>query len=165
MNGLIKIAGSPYQCGRILGRFQRRALLDRIARTLDLRQRTGVTASETASRVRELTDMLRNVAPDWLAEVKGTADGAGVEINDILMLNCLPADFYPPSSGDCTSFVEVGPQRNRLFKIRDNRNHLQCLAVQSTDKLPALQFGRDIGNLGVAHALNRHGLAGATEDT
>lgn len=161
MRTFTTIAGSPYQCGLALGQLQRRALRDRIASTLDHRRQSGVTSSAITSRARELVATIRNVAPEWLAEAKGTADGAGVEVDDILMLNCLPTDFYPPSDGDCTGFIEIGPQRNRLFKIRDNRNHVQCLAVQSTDDHPTLQFGRDIGNLGMAHVLNRHGLAGA----
>ena len=162
MPDLTTIAGSSYECGRTLGRLQKRALLDRIAATRAVGRQNPTATSKIPDRVREFASVLRRVAPEWLAEAKGTADGAGVETDELLMLNCLPTDFYPPSNGDCTSFVEIGPERNRLLKIRDNRNHVQCLVVQATDERPLLQFGRDIGNLGVAHALNRHGLAGAS---
>jgi len=41
-------------------------------------------------------------------EAAGMAQGAGIRPEDILMLNALPAGFYPPSRHNCTTFVEIG---------------------------------------------------------
>lgn len=160
------IAGSPYACGRTLGQLHGPVLRERIAQTLATQRQNGIPDRVLEARIREFTDSVRKVAPDWLDEVKGMADTAGIEPEQILMLNCLPSDFYSPQTpasppGNCTSFVHVGKTENRLFKIRDERSRVQSFHIQPAYNGVSCHLGRDIGNIGCAHALNRHGVAGA----
>ena len=88
------------------------------------------------------------------------AAGAGVAMDDILLLNCLPPNFYTPGQ-NCTGFLYAGKEENQLFKIRDERNLAQAFFITGARGRPRMQVAHDIGNLGFAHFFTAHALAGA----
>jgi len=155
------VKGTSYSCGKTLGRWGGQVLRKRIAKTKKIQRAQEIPDTLIDARIRDFARNLRKVVPHWLDEAKGMADGAGVAVDDILMLNCLPPGFYPPTGSNCTSFVSVGKQENRLFKIRDERNHVQSFHVHGAQRRKAFQAGRDIGNLGTAHFFNQSCVAGA----
>ncbi len=159
----VELPADPYRGGRMRGRMCAVILRKRIAKTRRVWNKRKFPLAVIEARIRDFSAIVRKVAPHWLEEVSGLADGARVAKNDILMLNCLPPGFYPAQAPGmhCTTFVEVGRRQNRLFKIRDERNHMQAFYVQHMPNGNYFQVGHDIGNIGVAHFLNRYGVGGA----
>ncbi len=133
----------------------------RLAAAQAIRRRRRIPDSLLAARVRGFRHHLERLAPHWLAEADGMARGAGLPLDGLLMLNCLPPDFYSAPPVQCTSFVAASRSEIRLFKIRDERNHVQCFYIQPLPGGHVLQCAKDIGNLGVAHGFSSCGLAGA----
>jgi len=131
--------------------------------TRRIQKRQKITAAAITARIRDFQRNIRKVAPHWLDETAGMAKGAAVTADDILMLNCLPPGFYPATAPkhSCTSFVSIGRTENRLFKIRDERNHIQCFYIVCNPDGKTIQVGKDIGNLGTPHFLSDAVLAGA----
>ena len=160
-HAFIRLNRSALSNGRTIGRICGTVLRRRIALTRRIQKRRSIPDRLIEGRIREFARNVRRVAPHWLDEAKGMADGAGVSVDDLLMLNCLPGDFYPPYRHNCTTFVAVGSEENRLFKIRDQSNLPQAFSVKETRSQIAFQGANTIGNLGTAHAFNRHAVAGA----
>jgi Acyl-coenzyme A:6-aminopenicillanic acid acyl-transferase len=158
-DNFIQIKGSATAVGHALGIASRKVLRQRIQETRRIQRVQRIPDAIIDARVKDLTRLLRKICPSWLSEAGGVASAAGVKVEDILMLSCLPADFYPPTLR-CTGFVSVGKQENRLLKIRDNLNHAQSFHIQASRGMPRLQIGRDIGNLGCSHVVSEHGLVG-----
>lgn len=146
--------------GKLLGRLCKSALQRRIRQTSRIQKLQKIPEKEMNARVADFTRLLARVAPQWLEEADGLARGAGSAIKDLLKLNCLPHGFYP-SGGGCTSFLEIGRDENRLFKIRDERNHPQVFYIKHLSNGISMQVGHDIGNIGIAHCFTNAPLAGA----
>ena len=157
---LVKLNGSPRENGHIIGRFCRGPLRRRIRDTRQIQKERRIADRTIAARVRDFTRLVKRVDRAWLHEASGLAEGASVALDDILMLNCLPSDFYSPGQ-NCTTFISVGKTENRLFKVRDERNHVQCFLVNCARGRKRFQAGSDIGNIGVSHFFNECALAGA----
>ncbi len=157
------INGSAATCGRMLGELWAQTLRKRVAATRRLQKRHHIPDSELSARVRDFRKILRAVAPHWLREAAAICKAAGISTDELLMLNCLPPDFHTRAGAECTSFLSVGRERNLLFKIRDERNHIQAFYVRDLPHHGRVQAAHDIGNLGVAHFLNSRGLAGAND--
>jgi hypothetical protein len=155
------ITGSPEACGVLLGQVTAHTLRRRVEDTRVIQSKNSIPDARIEARVEQFKSNLLRVAPGWLEELLGMAGAAGVDPDDLLMMNCLPSEFYTPAAGNCTTFIEIGEAENRLFKIRDERNRAQMFYIHNADTAPRYQVGRDIGNLGIAHFLNEHGVAGA----
>jgi hypothetical protein len=149
--------------GEIMGKQCAKYLRLRLAATRKQQKLKRISDAEKIARVNDFTKVLKKTAPDWLEEVAGLAAGAKVKAEDILYLNCLPVGFYQPGGNNCTSFIRIGKKENWLFKIRDERNHIQQFGIRQNGKLLRLQYGVDIGNLGVAHSFNSAAVAGAND--
>ncbi len=158
----VKLDGNSFSNGKKIGRFSRKAIRDRIHAVCLLKKGKKIPDRLLDARIREFTRCIRSVAPCWLDEVQGMADGAGVKAEDILMLNCLPPGFYQPGGNNCTSFIIVRPDVIKLLKIRDERNLVQAFMIKDGRDTPAYQLGHDIGNIGIAHFFNQYCVAGAT---
>ena len=163
----LALDGTAEENGRAIGEACRRPLGRRIATARAVLRKKRVPESLIRSRVADFTRLVQEIAPHWLEEAAGMAEGSGVERDDIVMLNCLPPGLHVPAALEgncCTSFVAVGEQANLLFKIRDHPNHAQSFFTQSTTNLTrgkgSFQAGRDIGNIGVGHFFNSRALAG-----
>ncbi len=157
---LFHLNRSAFVNGKLLGAACRPGLRRRVAAMRRMQKKLRLPERLLAARRRDFARLLRQVAPHWLEEARGLAVGAGVSRSDILLLNCPPPEL-PAATNNCTTFVAVGKRENRLFKIRDERNHPQQFVVYRQPRRLAFQAGRDIGNLGVAHAWNACAVAGA----
>lgn len=158
------IDGTSLQNGILLGGLWKKALRTRITETRKIQKQRRISDELLNRRVNEFSDVLRKTTPQWLNEAEGIAQGAGITVEDLLMLNCLPPGFYPPhprGGNNCTSFVNVTPNEIQLLKIRDERNHVQAFYIKAQKELLRYQAGHDIGNLGLAHFFNSAGVAGA----
>jgi len=151
---------SPRENGRSLGKAGKTVLKNRISYTKKAKKAAGFSDKLIRERIQIFKDLVMGVSPHWLEEVKGMAQGSGVHPDDILMLNCPPQNLFPEISYSCTSYVKVGRRENQLFKIRDERNHVQTFYVNAARGFPRFHTGQDIGNIGTAHFLNEHFLSG-----
>ncbi|MFH0964063.1 MAG: C45 family autoproteolytic acyltransferase/hydrolase [Planctomycetota bacterium] len=160
MPELLRLGGSPWENGRAMGRLCRKALRDRVRVTRAMQRAKRIPQGELRARAAAFKELLRKVDEGWLEEAAGLARGAGVTLEEILILNALPGRFYSGTE-ECTTFVSVGKEENRLFKIRDERNRTQSFFVRCTKGRMRYQGANDIGNLGLAHFLNEHAVGGA----
>ena len=158
----VRLEGAAYRNGVIIGTASRKVLRQRIRVMRKTQKQKRVPDRIIQARVRDFTRVLRTAVPHWLREAKGLAVGAGVDTGDILMLNCVPTDMDFPGGNDCTSFVSIGKDENRLFKIRDERNLVQAFYVNHPRGYKSFQLGHQIGSLGVAHFFNSDVVAGAS---
>jgi hypothetical protein len=149
-----------YGNGLLLGKLFKSALHKRITTVRKFQNKGNFSTKELMARVSDFSRLLAKIQPLWLEEVQGVAKGAGVDANDILLINCLPAGFYPPYGG-CTSFIDIGRHENRLFKIRDERNNPQIFYTKHLPNGMTLQAGHDVGNIGHAHCFTSVPLSGA----
>lgn len=157
----LRIAGSDDACGLLLGRLQRRVLEERLGAMREQARRQGLE-DVLAERVEAFRERLMAVAPHWLTEARGLAEGSGVDLRDILALNCLPPGFYQRRTvNNCTTFVSLGERRHALFKIRDTAPATQSFHIQEVSGRVPVQLGRAVGGLGAGHAVTARGLAGA----
>lgn len=157
----IRLDRDDFANGKLRGRLGRQVLRRRVARTRAVQQAQKIPGRLIAARIRDFTRAVQKVAPHWLVEAAGLARGAGVSADDLLMLNCLPPGFYPPEGHNCTSFIAIGRNENQLFKIRDERNHVQGFFTQRLPNGRWMQIGHDLGNLGAPHFFTSGALAGA----
>ena len=100
---IIDVAGDPYQVGRALGEAAAQAIREcvpRLARFQELRRDWS-----RSERLEKLLEAARGAYPDYLREIEGIADGAGVEFADIFLWNCR-GDF--PGGGDQQAVEDGG---------------------------------------------------------
>ena len=155
--------GTPYETGLTMGKAAR-AILRRRVRVFDKRRKSlKVSDAEIRARVKDFARRTRKVARHWLDEAKGLADGAGVDVDDILILNCPPQGAHIGTLHSCTSFLRIGRRENVLLKIRDERHNVQSFIISASARRTRYHAARDIGNLGIAHAFNQWGLAAAND--
>ena len=104
----IDVSGDPYQVGRALGEAAAesiRACVPRLARF-----RTLARAWSGSARLEALRDAARDAYPEYLREIEGIADGAGVAFADVFLWNCrgdFPGggDQQPSEDGGCTTVM------------------------------------------------------------
>ncbi len=160
MNKTTILNKSFYENGKILGKSCAKYLRERL-RLIDSKiKKTTYKQSELQAGINDFTAVLKKVVPHWLEEAKGIADGARIPVDKLLLLNCLPHDFFKQAGMNCTSIVQAGKIHNLLFKIRDERNWVQQQVIKQSPGIQCVQYGVDIGNLGVAHFVNSSGIAG-----
>lgn len=158
---LVFLEGNCYSDGLKLGSAWKNFLRKRIADVNKIRKKKKISESLLNARIKDFSGILKAVTGTWLEEAKGISDGAGIDLNDYLKINCLPPDFLSSQkAGNCTSFISIGRKHNMLFKIRDERNYVQTFYTRVSGNFH-YQSGHDIGNMGVAHFFSSRGIAGA----
>ncbi|MGW0735190.1 C45 family autoproteolytic acyltransferase/hydolase [Streptomyces sp. NPDC002851] len=116
---LIEISGPPHQRGRQYGEAVRPQLHAALAYYEDaFGQSSGLTWDQVTARAARWHEPVRSYAPELLDEIRGIADGAGVDLLDVLALNARGEVIYdrsfagmaaaeePPEG--CTSFTAYG---------------------------------------------------------
>ncbi|HBE01502.1 MAG TPA: hypothetical protein DC049_03370 [Spirochaetia bacterium] len=156
----IQLPSSVFESGKITGRYTGDVLKQRIAAVRKIQQEKKIPDSILNARGSDFKNNCFKICPKWLEELQGVSAGSGTDINDLLMINSLPFGFYQAGGNNCTTFVSIGKAENRLFKIRDECNHIQTFIIKNNNE-SLCQAGYDIGNMGFAHFFNSRGLAGA----
>ena len=161
----VTLTGSARDIGRQVGALSREPLRRRLLGQLGGEDSWTDVLNHNADRWCAYQDLLLRFAPHWLDEAEGMAEGAGVPIDALLLLNSASAELKPPSSGDCTAFMALGSATedgsNLFHKNRDNRADTQLYLARHVDGHYRTFGGVEVGGLGLAHAVNEHGLAGA----
>lgn len=165
----VKLSGTAYQNGKTIGKYTKETLLLRVKLIEKIQSIKKLSINILNARVKDFTSLLLRISPHWLEEIKGQSDITGIEVNKLILLNCLPDGFYsdlPPNFYqdtclNCSSFLLIRPKINILFKIRDEKNLPQSFFSLKSKGFLSSQAGRDIGNMGFAHFFNEKCLAGA----
>jgi hypothetical protein len=161
----VTLLGPAREIGRQIGILARQALRQRLALQLGEESEGPALLERHAGRLRAYRDVLANAVPHWLQEAEGMAEGAGVPLEALLLINAAPAELRPPPTGNCTAFMVIGSasgcRANLLHKNRDERRVPQTFFMKQVDEQNRLLGSVEVGGLGVAHVVNEHGLAGA----
>jgi isopenicillin-N N-acyltransferase-like protein len=101
----LEVAGPPLELGRQVGEAAR----DRVRAFCDFaRERAPLAAGTTRERALQVAaDSIAHVAryqPAMLEEIEGIAQGAGVSVQDVLLLQ-VRNQLQPDLTGGCTSFA------------------------------------------------------------
>lgn len=132
----VRVSGSAHQRGVLVGELTR----SRIEHSIDTYQRLfslcDISWSDATNAACRYQGAIAKVSPDYLEELRGIADGAALDFDSLLALNCrteiLPSDFLSrvllpetasdisakPSAGpesivnECTSFAVAGKEQN-----------------------------------------------------
>ncbi|MEV8016848.1 C45 family peptidase [Streptomyces sp. NPDC086554] len=120
---LIEISGTPIERGHQYGEAVRPQLHAALAYYEEaFGQSSGLTWNQVATRAARWLQPVRDYAPHLVEEMRGIADGAGVDLPDILALNARGEVIYDRSFADmeaqtqadeepaegCTSFAAYG---------------------------------------------------------
>jgi hypothetical protein len=110
----VRAAGSPYEVGHATGA----AVADRVHAAVDAVCRFDADPAAVRARLGELVAVLAAAHPEALEEARGVADGAGVEVDEALLLSfCTEIDGALP--GFCSLLAAAGPDGPLLGKNLD----------------------------------------------
>ncbi|MBN2494562.1 MAG: hypothetical protein JXR96_08235 [Deltaproteobacteria bacterium] len=169
---LLEVSGSAYECGKAIGRrFAReiRAGLERRAEWFSELQR--FMRADLATRCKPFLDAAGEHFPDIAAELRGWADGSGVDYLDLVALN-LKAELgamiarqkseSQAAPAGCSTLALASPDRLLLAHNEDGdlayADLMFCLRISQTGK-PAFMCLSYPGILpGNAPAVNEAGL-------
>lgn len=183
----IELRGDPRTRGRIHGEEAR----DLIASSLEFyteafARQTGLGWDAVRSRAAEWLPICELRAPHLVDEARGIAEGAGVELNDIMALNIRGEIIYDEDFGGpaieeiegCTSFA-IAPEasgdghqyagQNWDWRLGTSPTTLALRIVQ--DPLPTIIMQVEAGQIGrhgansAGIALNANGLGGRFDNT
>lgn len=100
----IEVSGPPRELGRQIGEAAREetrgfceVALDRVNKTLSISRERAIDVA------RRSTSFAEKYRPDLVDELRGTAEAAGVTLDDLMLLQ-VRNQFTPEKEGGCTSF-------------------------------------------------------------
>ncbi len=161
-SSVVALSPEPREAGLVYGRLAGGFIRERLGRMWDVVRTGGASQGEVEERGREFRRIAQRIAPEWLDEAQGIAEGAGVEADDLLILNALPTDFWPTPG--CTTLVATGScsaeGATLLHKNRDLRNEVQTFEVRRLADGQVFA-SREVGSLGYGHFHSDRALAGA----
>jgi len=172
---LVDVSGTPHARGLQHGR----AVPERVAGSVALYRsqlsRRGLNDATIRELAQSMQPIIEGYDASYLEEMRGIAEGAGVSLEDVVMVNCrtemlfghanmkrssaAPAD--PPSSedGDCTGLV-VLPARSANGRLMHAHNwdwRQECVDTGIVLRIRA-ERGPDMLTFTEAGALARHGF-------
>lgn len=124
----LEVGGVPRELGRQLGEGARELVRHFCAVALERVQVTTAVSREAALRVVTRTvPYVKDYAPDLLEELEGVAEGAGVTVDDLMLLqvrNQLVAD-----DAGCTAFSVRSPELSCVGQNWDNDPELDAFTM------------------------------------
>jgi len=162
---VVRVSGTPREMGRQAGRILReqiRFLNREYAEALMLRAIGRRNAEAWAEAVEPL------IPKRYVEEMKGLAEGAGLEYREVLLFNTMVDRFQAMvcstvvASGDATRDGDVYFGRNLDFLGRAILHRTSVVIVYEPEGGPRLVSVTWPGLVGVLSGMNEHGVAGAT---
>ncbi|MCW1928684.1 C45 family autoproteolytic acyltransferase/hydolase [Bhargavaea beijingensis] len=103
----IHLSGTPYEIGRAHGEQGKREIANSLSTYEALfRGYTGMSWKEACEKALLHHDAISAFRPDYLEEMQGVADGAGIRFEDILALNARSEIALTATPDGCTSFAQ-----------------------------------------------------------
>ncbi|MBP89719.1 MAG: peptidase C45 [Planctomycetaceae bacterium] len=101
----IEVSGSPREVGRQIGEAAREETRGFCEVALERVNKTIVVSRERAfDTARQSTEFAEKYRPDLVEELRGTAEAAGVTLDELMLLQ-VRNQFTPDKEGGCTSFA------------------------------------------------------------
>ncbi len=163
----LSVAGSPFEIGRRHGQQRAaalRAFIDDGLCRLDRLLPVPVTREALTPVLDAYGEAIAAATPDLAAEIRGLADGAGIEWSDAVLLQVrreIMGYQKVPTMGDCTTYARVGaaPVLAQTVDLNGNLDDqlgvLRVALAGSPRRTLVLSFGGLLGYLGI----NSSGLA------
>jgi isopenicillin-N N-acyltransferase-like protein len=106
---VIDVKGSPYERGFVYGEHHS----DRLKRLLRSHYQyysgyLNVSKDEVLKEAMKYAGPLRDFSEDVAEELRGTAEGAGVKLSEVMLITAFNEVFYPKLGKNCTSFAVRG---------------------------------------------------------
>jgi isopenicillin-N N-acyltransferase-like protein len=127
---IISLTGSPYEIGYRHGKIAKEAIKHNIQFYLDLwNYFSGVDKSQVLENAREFIPYIERIDSELIEELKGVAEGCGVEFEEIVALNArweLNHSYFSPTVPDkaldgCTAFaISTEATKNKHTFIGQN---------------------------------------------
>ena len=125
----VTLSGSAHYIGRKVGMLSREPMRRRLIAQLGGEEAWPDLLALHADRCHAYRDLLLSFAPSWLDEAEGMAEGAGVPVEALLLINSASAELKPPAPDNCTAYMALGSASgsgaNLFHKNRDNRPDTQ----------------------------------------
>lgn len=167
---IVHVQGSHYEMGRQIGKLRRDAVYQMLATYHryfeDESDRIGISGwKEAILHARKYLPFAEESVPQYVDELKGIADGAGLDFNDLLVLNCMEAITEDALHAGCTSLAaapEVTADGSVLVGhnedwLPDDYNTVYLVHARPEDEpaFLAITYGGLLPNIG----FNEHGIA------
>lgn len=164
-------AATPYEQGVQYGQ---QAKLQIEAGIAHYRKRFSQTSSMSLDEVYQYTmsylPVVERLTPEQAEEAKGIAQGADVDVADIMMLNCRYEIAKFPKPQECTSFA-VMPQATKAGGVLFGQNWDYCAGIIDNIVVFHLDDSNGTRVLGVTeagqlvrHGMNSHGIGLASNN-
>ncbi|KAL2105445.1 hypothetical protein VUR80DRAFT_8370 [Thermomyces stellatus] len=160
----IHCSGTPFEIGRHHGSAAREKVLGSIAFYKGLFQSTcAMDWPSVRIEASKYTDTFRRIAPRYLDEMRGVADGAGVDLLDIVALNVRTEIVFglfadkpqlPTKTDGCTSVALKTPAGSSLlgqnwdWMVEQAPNLLVCYVSQPQTDIPGFAMVTEGGVIG-----------------
>ena len=158
-----EFTGAPYHLGLQHGQRFRDLVRLQLAETMQGAADSGLTASQALEWTRQQQPRVQAIAPHWINELQGLAQGAGIRFDEALALQLRPGAGGLPEG--CTSFAAVGSATTNGQTIAgQNRDlgepylHRMFLAAFRPTRGPHILMHCVPGELGGV-GLNSHGVS------
>lgn len=153
---LVEVKGNPYECGLQYGA----AVAELVQSNVDIYQRliryhTGRGYDSIVDFVKKEIKIIYDYNPKIIEEMQGTADGSGVSLEEIAMLNCRTELLSRVGIQECTAFSITPPaSKNDMVWIGQNWDWLSAIKSKAVllkikqDGLPEIIMLVEAGQIG-----------------
>ncbi|KAI0145259.1 AAT-domain-containing protein [Xylariaceae sp. FL1272] len=170
----IRCTGNPHQIGVTHGATAKRQILGSIEFYSNLfRDTCSLTWSEVTQEASRYLDPLDRIAPRYMDEIRGIAEGADLSLLDILALNIRTeimfglfsepsSDIVQAPSDGCTSLAWLSSSKSLLgqnwdWMLEQSPNLVVCHVSQPGTTIPPFSMVTEAGIIGKI-GLNAHGV-------
>ncbi len=158
----LRLEGTHYQIGRQYGERLAPQIRNVLATVYDMVERKkGKSPEWSRQEASKYLPFVRDLTPHLEAEIRGLADGAGIDFYDALALQCRTELAY--TDGQCTSFAVTGSAGGGKVLVGQNVDWLEIMDEASAllhivpNDGPEILMYANAGLLGYP-GMNSHGL-------
>lgn len=132
--------------------------------------RMEISWEQAKERAKHFIAVIEDTDPRYMEEMKGIAQGSGLDLLDILVINCRSEILYASAPRECTAFSLIPPatEGNKVLAgqswdyIRSQREALVILRIPAEDNRPSLLLfveggmigGKGMNSAGISLTLN-----------
>ena len=163
----ITLVGAPFERGLLYGREAKEEICISIKSYSRIFAARGMDWRQAKERARSFIKIIQETDERYIEEMRGIAQGAGLELEDILAINCRSELLYaPPTPQECTAFSLLPPATKGGAVLagqnwdysRSQREALVILRIPAEGERPAQLIFAEAGMIG-GKGMNSAGLS------